>query len=163
MTLRRMTRDDNFTAIADIFVQAWRSAYKGIVPQDYLNALTTERWSGHFSAMRHDCFLLVEGGVYVGACFYANSRMAEFAHMGEIIAIYLRPEYFGQRLGARLLQAGEDALRAQGFGEVYLWVLAENQRARHFYKKEGYTLIRESMMQDIGGVMLKEVQYRKFL
>jgi len=58
--------------------------------------------------------------------------------------------------------AAMDALRKQGFSEVVLWVLKENERARVFYEAQGFEAdgaARVEVLRD--GTELHEVRYRR--
>ncbi|RKI85043.1 N-acetyltransferase [bacterium 0.1xD8-71] len=50
-------------------------------------------------------------------------------------------------------------LHKLGFQDIFLWVLEENLRARKFYEKCGFTSAGRSMEYEIGGKMLREMQY----
>ena len=50
-------------------------------------------------------------------------------------------------------------LRKQGYTKAFLWVLEENNRARAFYEKMGFTISDKSIESNIGGKDLKEVSY----
>jgi ribosomal protein S18 acetylase RimI-like enzyme len=55
-----------------------------------------------------------------------------------------------------------DGLRARGFGEAVLSVLADNQRARRFYEREGWTFEDERDGEHLG-VPVREARYRRSL
>lgn len=78
---------------------------------------------------------------------------------GEIMSLYFLPEYMGKGYGRLLLQAAVGEVEKMGFGQVFLWVLEENQNARHFYEKCGFVQTKRYLSSDIGGKKLREVQY----
>lgn len=78
---------------------------------------------------------------------------------GEIISLYLLPEYMGKGYGRLLLQTVISELKNMGFHKVFLWVLEENQNARCFYEKCGFVQTKRCLLSNIGGKELKEVQY----
>lgn len=57
---------------------------------------------------------------------------------GVIENIYVRPDARGQGIGTRLLAAAEGRLDAAGADVVSLEALAENDRAKRFYRRQGY-------------------------
>lgn len=69
----------------------------------------------------------------------------------------------GKGYGRLLLQAVVSELKKMGFDKVFLWVLEENQNARHFYEKCGFVQTGRCMWSDIGGKELKEVQLELFI
>ena len=74
----------------------------------------------------------------VGTSSFCLSRFPQFEDCGEIISLYLLPEYMGKGYGKELLKTAISELSAQGFQEIFLWVLEENNRARHFYERCGF-------------------------
>ena len=50
-------------------------------------------------------------------------------------------------------------LQKKGFSEVFLWVLEENNRARHFYESFGFVNSGDYLDDCIGGKDLKEIRY----
>jgi ribosomal protein S18 acetylase RimI-like enzyme len=71
-------------------------------------------------------------------CIALERRRAELA--GEIWAVYVLPCLRGQGVGARLLRAAEEALRARGLHWALLGVEGDNPGARRLYERLGYTL-----------------------
>jgi ribosomal protein S18 acetylase RimI-like enzyme len=70
--------------------------------------------------------------------FGASRDEGAAPHCGEIWAIYVAPERWGQGVGRALCSAAFARLRADGFSRVTLWVLAENERAIRFYRGVGF-------------------------
>ena len=65
-------------------------------------------------------------------------RRAELA--GEIWAVYVLPCLRGEGVGARMMRAAEEALRARGFHWAVLGVEVDNPGARRLYERLGYQL-----------------------
>lgn len=103
--------------------------------------------------------VVVEDGQLIGTSSYSQSRWEQFSGFGEIISIYMLPQYMGKGYGRRLLEAAVAELEKFGYQDIFLWVLAQNQRARKFYEKCGFTPTEHVMDHEIGGKMLQEVQY----
>jgi len=124
----------------------WQSAYRGIVPDDYLHNMwqsieqRTERYKDAFSnpdAGEYYCVLIAER--MIGFFFINKSKDEDKPHAGEIVAIYLLEEYWGKGTGRILLDYSVDKLRQMGHGEVTLWTFEDNIRARRFYEKCGFS------------------------
>lgn len=89
------------------------------------------------------CFLVARDGAQVvgtGAC----RRMAgepETGHRpyGEIKRMVVDPARRGERIGARILQALEDRLRAEGCTQALLETGREQAEAVKLYERSGYT------------------------
>jgi ribosomal protein S18 acetylase RimI-like enzyme len=60
------------------------------------------------------------------------------ATRGVVRNLYVRPAYRGLGIGGRLLDAAEAALSDSGVAVVALETMAENARARAFYRERGY-------------------------
>ena len=45
MEIRQLINSDDLYSIAKIYVESWQFAYKGIIPQDYLQKLRPDMWS----------------------------------------------------------------------------------------------------------------------
>lgn len=159
--MRDVTQDDDFAQIAAIYATSWKTAYRGMVPQDYLDQLSADYWTEKLATMKYGAVLLRHGERYIGTSYYTSSRSEAFQGFGEVVSLYLLPEYFGQGLGQSLLQAAEERLYRQGFDRLHLWVLAENTRARRFYERNGYHLTEHAMELVIGGKPLIEIAYQK--
>jgi ribosomal protein S18 acetylase RimI-like enzyme len=57
---------------------------------------------------------------------------------GIIENIYVEPDYRGDGLGERLVDEAEEELVQRGAEAVALEVLADNEAARRFYRRQGY-------------------------
>ena len=74
--------------------------------------------------------------------------------------IWVAPWAQGQDVGALLLRAGEEVIRACGHAEARLECIAANARARLFYERHGWRLAREFVM-DEPRPGLRMTEYRK--
>ena len=95
----------------------------------------------------------------VGTSSFCPSRFPQFEDCGEIISLYLLPEYMGKGYGKELLKTAISELSAQGFQEIFLWVLEENNRARHFYERCGFLKAADVIEKKIGGKNIREIRY----
>lgn len=157
--IRAIAPGDDRTAISGIYEQSWKHAYRGIVPQAYLDAIPPGRWADKLDTPGWHTLVCLEGGRPVGTCSFCASRFPEYPGCGEIISIYFLPEYTGRGFGRQLLGAAVSELRALGFGEIFLWVLEENARARRFYERFGFAPTEDLLDDSIGGKALREMRY----
>ena len=163
MIIRLITENDDYAAVSDIYEQSWRYAYKGIIPQDYLDSIPEGRWVNGINANGRTDIGAFEGDRIVGTASFCTSRWKKFPERGEIVSIYLLPEYICRGIGAGLLEKCIEELEWEGFRSIILWVLEENVRARLFYEKHGFTATSEVMSDSIGGRELREVMYILYL
>ena len=159
MQIRYITKSDDRLAISKVYEESWKYAYKGIVPQDYLDSISEGQWASHIEQTDRKNLVMVQDGIIIGTSGFGKSRMAEMNGFGEIISLYFLPEYMGKGYGRLLLQAVVSELKKMGLGKMFLWVLEENRNARYFYEKCGFVQTERCLFSDIGGRKLKEVQY----
>lgn len=160
MEIRPVYPSDDRDAISRIYEESWKYAYKGIVPQAYLDSIPAGQWVSKLDQEGVASLVAVEDGKLIGTSSYGKSRWAEFGEYGEIISIYFLPQYMGRGYGRKLLCAAVSKLQGLGFEDIFLWVLEENERARKFYERCGFNKTGHDMKHEIGGKMLREIQYR---
>ncbi|GAB7017684.1 N-acetyltransferase family protein [Halostagnicola bangensis] len=68
---------------------------------------------------------------------------------GFLSNLYVRPAYRGQGIGTALLETVEEALVERGADDLILETMAENERARRFYRRAGYEPFRVSMERSL--------------
>jgi GNAT superfamily N-acetyltransferase len=158
--------------IAAVHVRSWQAAYRGLLPQDYLDQLDPAdrlpRWRRTLRETDP-----AGGGVIVavkdrwicGAAWFGPTRDTDSdpALVGELVGIYLLPEAWGKGLGRSLMTAAVEHLTAAGYSEATLWVLESNVRARGFYAKAGWAEDGAVKQDDRLGFPITEVRYRRQL
>ncbi|MEO1060207.1 MAG: GNAT family N-acetyltransferase [Actinomycetota bacterium] len=162
LEIRPLTVDDA-DQLGPVHVRAWQAAYRGIMPDDYLDGLDgtarAARWREHLGDVPADVVHLVgdlEGRI-VGGVTVGTER--DERRIGELYAINLDPDAFGTGVGQALFEAGEEALRSLGHDEAVLWVVRENARARRFYERNGWLPDGTEKAVDFGGVDVVELRY----
>ncbi len=161
MEIRPIRPEDSRMEISAVYETSWRSAYRGIVPQAYLDAIPKGHWAPHLDQPGWHTLVCIEDGRIIGTTSFCRSRFPQFASSGEIISLYLLPEYMGRGCGKALCETALRALRQMGFSDVFLWVLEENRRAWSFYEKLGFVCTADFLNDQIGGKTLREVRYSK--
>ena len=159
MEIRQTTPQDDFDEISRIYALSWKTAYRGIVPQHYLDELAETQWSSVLRGGRLHSFVAVEDQAYIGTFSVCAARDAAMSGWGEIVSIYLLPEYFGKGYGEPLLEKAVAELEKLGYDKIYLWVLEQNMRARRFYEKNGFSQTQDNITLEIGGKSLIETRY----
>lgn len=157
MNIRNIQDSDDRMAISHIYEEGWKYAYRGIVPQEYLDSIPAGRWASCLDQEGVGSLVMEEDGKLIGTSSYSQSRWQQFSGFGEIISIYLLPEYIGKGYGRLLLAAAVGELKKLGYQEIFLWVLEENLRARKFYEKCGFIPAEHDMEHEIGGKRLREI------
>lgn len=81
-----------------IYEESWKSAYRGIVPQDYLDHISAGRWAEILDQADWDTLVSVEEGRFIGTTSVCPSHWRDWAESGDLVSLYLLPEYMGQGL-----------------------------------------------------------------
>jgi len=164
----RIARPAVADALARLHIDAWRAAYRGLVPDPYLAQLDyvrrAERFRELLSKEAEDTHLVEIDGEVVGFVTLGLCRDEDLDRetTGEIWGIYLAPSRWRQGIGGELYRYGEQILAARGYREIVLWVFEANGQARRFYEAMGFVLDGAEKTLDFG-VPLKVVRYRKSL
>jgi len=152
--------------IARVHVDTWRAAYRGIVPDDYLDSLYYDRraafWEREISAPFTPTFVYVaedeDTGRIVGFVGGGPPQSDQPGYDGELYAIYVLQEAQGKGIGRKLVQACAQTLKERGITSMLLWVLKDNSPSRAFYESLGGQLLKEQQFE-LGGATLTEVGY----
>lgn len=146
-------------AISKVYEESWKYAYKGIIPQDYLDSIPEGHWAPNLDNPSWKTLLCIDNGRIVGTSSFCKSRFEQFHDWGEVVSIYLQPDSMGKGYGKVLLKSTLSELKMQGYKNIFLWVLEENIRARHFYERFGFLPTDDFLDDAIGGKELREVRY----
>lgn len=138
MRIRPAREDDDFQAIAQIYLTTWRAAYVGLFDQAFLDGLTTEVWQPE-KRWQQTVLAETEEGRIVGVCAFGASRTPTLTDMGEVYSIYILPNYQHLGLGRQLMTTALTRLKRQ-YSTAFLWVLRDNVSAVHFYETLGFKL-----------------------
>ncbi len=136
ITIKKMESDDEIKGKAYVHWKAWQEAYPGIVDQNYLDGQTLEKCESIAYRWPDSIIVAKDGDRVVGFVGYGKYRDDELENTGEIYAIYILAEYYGQGVGYRLMQAGLAQL--ESYPQIAVWVLKENERAIKFYERCGF-------------------------
>lgn len=156
-------------ALAELHVRAWQWAYRGQLPDTFLDSLS-ETVDGR-EARRRDVLAHPESdqrtwvadvsGQVVGFADSGPSRDDDAAAAtAELYAIYLDQSALGTGVGRALMQRVTDDLRQRHYRTAVLWVLDTNTLARRFYEAAGWSLDGSAKTDEVQSVILREVRYR---
>jgi len=143
-TIRVATRSDA-EGIARTRVEGWQSAYRGIMPDAFLDSMSVAADLERMASWAWDeggtsqWVSEVDGEIVGWACMIIPARDESLGDdVAEIAACYVRPTVWGGGHGHRLMTEALDAARKHGVTEVILWVLEDNAQAQHFYTRQGF-------------------------
>jgi ribosomal protein S18 acetylase RimI-like enzyme len=172
MAIRR-ARPADAAAIGAVHVAAWRSAYPGILPDEFLARLSVARQAAHYDgAIRAGVGVHVAAASgfdvpgssatqpaaprIVGFVTGDRARMAGIAE-GEIETLYVLDDWRERGLGRRLMRAAASHLMAAGCRSAFLWVLRDNP-SRWFYQHLGGRQVAETTVR-VGGVPVVQTAF----
>ncbi|MEO6566098.1 MAG: GNAT family N-acetyltransferase [Casimicrobiaceae bacterium] len=132
--------------IAQVRVDAWRTTYRGMIPDAYLAAMRVEEstalWDKVLSAGPNttNTFVAESDGRIVG--FASGSMLVEpkLGFDAELAAVYIDRHMQRAGIGRRLVAAVALAQRSHGATGLIVWVIARNKTARAFYEALGAQL-----------------------
>ncbi len=153
MEVRPAAREQ-LRAAEEVRLATWRVAYRGIVPDEHLDALTVTDERVRWLEERYDervslTKVALDGDQVVGMAVHGPCRDPDRDGEQELYALYVLPAYWGTAVGQTLWDACQPV--------TSLWVLADNTRARRFYERQG--LHPDATQEIVIGVPLVEVRY----
>ncbi|TRO61026.1 GNAT family N-acetyltransferase [Streptomyces sp. IB201691-2A2] len=156
--------------VAEIRVRGWQTAYKGMMPQAYLDGLDPAqdlgRLRARFEQAREGVVNLVAewDGDIVGWACHGPYREGEVRTTdAELYAIYVDPDRLARGVGRALLRESTARCTAAGHGRMLLWVLQENASARRFYEQAGFAPDGVEEPFEVDGVEVPELRYARVL
>ena len=142
LTLRSATREDA-EPIARVYVDAWRSTYPGVVPNEVLVRMSVRAQARQWSLVlrqrgQPQAVIVAEDGeagiIGMGSC--GEARATALPQSGEIFTLYVAPGFQDAGIGSALLLRLFDVLADRGLNSALVWVLDGNP-ARFFYEAMG--------------------------
>jgi ribosomal protein S18 acetylase RimI-like enzyme len=171
MLIRRAAPSDA-RALATLNVRAWQWAYRGLLPDAFLDGLSMEieqRIEGTRRRIEAESgeqriWVVQQAEVVVGFAITGASRDPGSAPTtAEVQLLYLDPDVVGTGIGRALFAHAVADLAERGYTEATLWVLEGNQRARRFYEAAGWVPDGEAKTEERPFAVFHEVRYRATL
>lgn len=156
MTIRETTGAD-LDSIAVVHARTWQVAYRGLVPDEYLDALDPAAGADRLRSRpqpERTTLLATDAAEPLGFVSFGPDRL--YAGRTEIYAIYVLASHWGRGIGRTLL---DTVVARHPATEIRLWCAADNARSRRFYETYGFIADGASGAHDIAGVTLQTVSY----
>lgn len=152
--------------MARVHVRSWQEGYRGLLPDDYLSKLRPEDRARRYSFERSSpdspaTLVALDGSRVCGFAAFGPARMSDLADTGELLALYVDPGYWRLGVGRQLISEARRRLGDEGFAEAILWLLVGNERAAAFYAADGWTADGASRQDEVWGLTVDEVRYRR--
>jgi len=164
MRVREATRADA-AEIARLHLDNWRVAYRGIVPDDLLDAITVESRQQHWESVLAEpggaefVYVAEDGdGRLIGVASGGPELGGDPQYRGELYVLHVRPDVQGRGVGRALMRAVAGRLAADGITTLLVWMLRENHSAGRFYTALGGQFIREQPAM-FEGILLMDAGY----
>ena len=157
----RRARTTDAKSVAEAHDEAWRTAYRGVIPGPELEKLISRRGAGWWEgAIRKGSriSLLAFGDTVAGYANYGRNRARSLQYEGEIYELYLRPEFQGLGFGRRLFMAARRDLVASRMKSMVVWALSDNEPAIEFYRALGGKAVARSS-EKFGDKLLDKVAF----
>ena len=136
----RNAEKEDVRQISEILVEDWQKAYRGIMDDDFLDAMNADQ-RYEIEVKRYQKYVVAANGDEVLG--YAWLEMAGDGGADcEIIALYVRYSKRNNGIGKLLFQYAMKYFTESGKKKMIIWCLKENKEARRFYEKAGGTEFR---------------------
>jgi GNAT superfamily N-acetyltransferase len=152
-------------AIAALHAASWRHAYRGILPDSYLDgAIGAERlemWARRLSSSgSHRRLVLMAEGPR-GLAGFVCVLLDEEPEWGACLDnLHVRPDIHGQGLGRRLFaEAARWLMSVEPDWPLHLWVFETNQTARGFYDRFAGEVVTRRIKRMPGGADIASLRY----
>ena len=159
----RKAEPKDATALGHIQVTSWRSAFRNIASDNFLDHMVSEEnqaedWKEILGEEEPVIYIAEFANVPVGYAWAQPEDDDSVAWDAELISMHILPAYKRQGIGRKLFAATAAQLKEQGCQSIYLWVLEENHPARKFYEALGGQLAGKRTIK-LGDRELTEVAY----
>ncbi|MDK8172346.1 GNAT family N-acetyltransferase [Curtobacterium sp. C1] len=132
----RVAELDDAEAVAAFQVRAWEQTYRGLVPDTFLDAPSSQdrraRWAGRIRRGERRVLLASARDVVLGVSSTARTSEPGLPAM-ELCTLYVDAAAQGTGMSDQLLDA------ALGRAAAHLLVFSVNERAKRFYARHGFS------------------------
>ena len=140
---------EDISTISRVLALSWKSAYRGIVHDEYLDSLSDNHWIDFLNTgMSNNTvfpMVLEQEKNMIGAAILSAEKKEI-----HLISFYLIPEKIGHGFGHLFYNGVETELKRRGFTKCVLDVLQDNCRAIRFYETHGFLDTNERIIAKLG-------------
>ena len=134
IVIRKAEKED-VRQIAEICVEDWQKAYRGIIDDDFVDSYNVEDRYNIEMKRYQDLIVAVNSDLVLGYVWPASSE--EEPADCEIIALYVRYNFRNRGVGKLLMEHIEGQFRQEGKKAMIIWCLKDNHESRAFYEAMG--------------------------
>jgi len=144
ISIRRWQKSD-LGSIRRITWQSWISTYSSFIPESDLASY----FDIHYT--EPSLLSMFDDPSVQGFIAETDDHIAGYARLFfnrdenrlYVSSLYLLPEFQGQDIGTKLLEAAEGDAAEKGLDELWIGVMVKNRQALLFYRKVGFLFVRE--------------------
>lgn len=135
------TNEDNLSIISAVKLKSVKHTYKNILSENYLDSFSQlrieEKITGIHREEGREYFLVTYNNSNIG--MLSITTVTKFnSSKGIIHDFYLLPEMKNKGLGSKVLQLVNKEFKKNNITKIIVYVLEENNKARKFFKKNGF-------------------------
>lgn len=165
----RFAKPEDADAIAELHAASWRSAYRGMLSDAYLDGGVLEErrdlWRRRLQTepgLDQGVLVAEEDGSLVGfICIFLEAEPGQGPLLDNL---HVRPDRKGGGLGQRLIREGIAWMRTRGtFERWHLWVLEANLPTRLVYEHLGWEAVERVIHAGPDGTRIPVWRYRQLL
>ena len=131
----RKAEKEDVRQIAEILVEDWQKAYRGIIDSDFLDSMSVDQ-RYEIEIKRYQKYAVATDGDEILGYAWLETTEDEEADC-EIIALYVRYPKRKMGIGRLLLQDAVRSFQESGKKKMIIWCLKDNTESRRFYEKAG--------------------------
>lgn len=162
----RLANLNDSLQIAKIYVGTWQCAYRGQMPDDFLDKLSVEKRKKRWEEILKDpntkskTYVAQLGNQVIGFASFGPSRDEDMTkEVGELWGIYIDAGCMNKGVGSALMKEGLNNLRELGYKKATLWVLTFNEKSRSWYEHKGWKVEGKTKTDKEDGFPLNETRY----
>lgn len=162
----RKAEKEDVMAISRIHVDGWKYAYKGILPEDFLQNRSydeqRDKWNNRYFNNKNTTELVLvaenDEGAVIG--FISVDTVSNIEGIdGSIGALYIDESNNNKGYGTALFKAAVEILKDQGSRSFVLTAFKENKKACSFYERLGGKPYKEKIC-NFGGAEVIGIGYK---
>ncbi|MGE6256943.1 N-acetyltransferase family protein [Heyndrickxia sporothermodurans] len=148
--------------IAKVHVDCWRTTYKNIIPDAFLEKLSYDQrmknWEtiisneGNYAIVAEN-----DEGEIIGFADGGKRETNQIENSGDLTSIYILESYQGKGIGRKLVEPLFDHFERLGYTRIFVEVLEKNE-SRYFYEALGAKYLKSESIT-IGGAKLNLLTY----
>ena len=134
-------------SIAKVIVEAWQSAYTGIIDQSFPHSMKVDKFvsimTNNISENLETIFVYEDDEKIKG---FISGKKSDGKYNCETVGLYISPKYQRQGIGKSLLDEMKKYFKNNSCKTMIIWTLL-NAENNSFYKKQGGNILEEKEIE----------------